>query len=97
MTERLFTEVDSNGTVLRVIVCDSQEWCEKTLGGTWIETTPERKNYAGIGYTYDKARDAFISPKPAVDATLDEQTCQWRHPASLEQPSVDVVKGNSTT
>ena len=46
------------------------------LGGT-----PFRKNYAGIGYTYDAARDAFIPPKPSADATLDEATCQWIVPA----------------
>ena len=42
------------------------------LGGT-----PFRKNYAGIGYTYDATRDAFIPPRPSDDATLDEATCQW--------------------
>jgi hypothetical protein len=36
-----------------------------------------RKNAAGVGYTYDAARDAFIPPKPSADATLDEATCQW--------------------
>jgi hypothetical protein len=40
-----------------------------------------RKNYAGLGYTYDAARDAFIPPKPSADATLDEATCQWIVPA----------------
>ena len=42
------------------------------LGGT-----PLRKNYAGIGYTYDEARDAFIPPQPSPDCTLDEETCLW--------------------
>jgi hypothetical protein len=36
-----------------------------------------RKNYAGIGYTYDPIRDAFISPKCHNEATLDEDTCRW--------------------
>jgi hypothetical protein len=36
-----------------------------------------RKNYAGIGYTYDAQRDAFIPPQPSPDAVLDEQTCLW--------------------
>jgi len=36
-----------------------------------------RKNYAGIGYTYHEARDAFIAPKPSEDAVLDEETCRW--------------------
>jgi len=36
-----------------------------------------RKNYAGIGYTYDEDRDAFIPPKPSADAILNEETCLW--------------------
>jgi hypothetical protein len=36
-----------------------------------------RKNYAGIGYSYDAGRDAFIPPKPDESWTLDEETCQW--------------------
>ena len=39
-----------------------------------------RFNYAGIGYSYDPARDAFIPPKPSEDATLDEATCLWSNP-----------------
>ena len=42
--------------------------------------TPFRKNYAGIGYTYDEARDAFIPPKPYASWLLDESTCQWEAP-----------------
>jgi len=41
-----------------------------------------RKNYAGIGYTYDASRDAFIAPKPWVSWTLNETTCQWESPVS---------------
>ena len=55
-------------------------FCERLLGGTWKQTSYNgnfRKNYAGLGYTYDAARDAFIPPKPSDDATLDETTCQW--------------------
>jgi len=55
-------------------------FCERLLGGTWKQTSYNgnfRKNYAGMGYTYDAARDAFIPPKPSDDATLDEATCQW--------------------
>jgi hypothetical protein len=44
-----------------------------------------RKNYAGIGYTYDKARDAFIPPKPYPSWTLVEATCQWKPP--VDYPS----------
>jgi hypothetical protein len=55
-------------------------FCERLLGGTWKQTSYNanfRKNYAGIGYTFDAARDAFIPPRPSDDATLDEATCQW--------------------
>jgi hypothetical protein len=44
--------------------------------------TPYRKNYAGIGYTYDSERDAFIAPQPGPDWVLDEATCQWLPPAT---------------
>lgn len=63
------------------------------LGGTWIQTsyntragvhilggTPFRKNYAGIGYTYDPARDAFIPPKTSFSWVLNENTCLWEPP-----------------
>jgi hypothetical protein len=59
-------------------------FCERLLGGTWKQTSYNanfRKNYAGIGYTFDAARDAFIPPKPSDDATLDEATCQWIVPS----------------
>jgi hypothetical protein len=48
------------------------------LGGT-----PFRKNYAGIGYTYDEQRDAFISPKPFPSWVLDEDTCLWNAPTPM--------------
>ena len=41
-----------------------------------------RKNYAGIGYTYDAARDAFIAPKPFNSWVLDEDTCRWQAPTA---------------
>jgi hypothetical protein len=41
-----------------------------------------RKNYAGIGFTYDVARDAFIAPKPFNSWVLDEETCQWQSPVA---------------
>ena len=42
-----------------------------------------RKNYAGIGYTYDTARDAFIAPKPYASWVLDEATCRWSAPVPM--------------
>jgi hypothetical protein len=49
-----------------------------SLGGT-----PFRKNHAGIGYTYDETRDAFIPPKPWNSWVLDENTCTWKAPFSF--------------
>ena len=45
--------------------------------------TQYRKNYAGIGYTYDAARDAFIAPKPYASWVLDEATCWWGAPVAM--------------
>jgi hypothetical protein len=88
-----FAEIDQNNTVLRVtVVHDSLEangaqWCHDTLGGTWVQTSYNgriRKNYAGVGYTYDPARDAFIPPNPGFPSwTLDEATCQWVPPVPM--------------
>ena len=47
--------------------------------------TPLRKNYAGVGYSYDRMRDAFIPPKPYPSWTLDEQTCWWVPPVPMPQ------------
>jgi hypothetical protein len=52
-----------------------------TLGGVHSSGgTPYRKNYAGIGYTYDAGRDAFIPPKPFNSWVLNEDTCLWNSP-----------------
>ena len=44
---------------------------------------PYRKNYAGIGYTYDTVRDAFIAPQPFASWVLDEATCRWTAPVAM--------------
>lgn len=51
-----------------------------THGGQHPEGRPLRKNYAGIGYTYDTARDAFIPPQPYPSWLLNEETCLWDPP-----------------
>ena len=54
-----------------------------TYGGVHInDGTPFRKNFAGIGFTYDSGRDAFISPKPFNSWSLNETTCQWEAPVA---------------
>ena len=55
-----------------------------TVGGVHLKGgTPLRKNYAGIGYSYDQTRDAFIPPKPLDSWTLNETTCLWEAPVSM--------------
>lgn len=71
-----------------IVVSDSQGigWAETTYGGVWVETWPNggaRKNYAGIGYTFDATRNAFIPPKPYPSWVLVESTCQWDAPISM--------------
>lgn len=77
---------------------NGQEFLATTLGlgGTWIKTsyntsagvhtkggTPLRKNYAGIGYTYDSGRDAFIAPKPYPSWILNEESCVYEAPVAM--------------
>jgi hypothetical protein len=87
----------NNGVVEQVIVAEPEffETFVDSSPGEWIQTsyntrggvhllggTPLRKNYAGIGYTYDKVRDAFIPQKPYASWTLNEETCLWDAPVS---------------
>lgn len=83
-----------DGIVTQVIVAEPEffntfvdtspgEWIQtsyNTHGGQHPEGRPLRKNYAGIGYTYDPVRDAFIPPKPDDSWVLNEETCQWEDP-----------------
>ena len=58
-------------------------FCQSLFGGNWKQTSYNanfRKNYAGIGFTYDAGRDAFISPQPFASWILDEETCGWVSP-----------------
>lgn len=85
-----FAEIDENNIVLRVAVIDDAheqngpEWCHDFFGGgTWVQTSYNaaiRKNFAGIGFTFDPVRDAFIPPKPYPSWILNETTCQWEAP-----------------
>jgi len=65
-----------------------QAHLEKILGGVWRQTSYNatmRKNYAGVGYTYDAQRDAFVPPKPFNSWILNETTCQWQAPVTMPQ------------
>ena len=87
-----FAEIDNNNKVIRVLVGDNSmpnegyDWFVENLGGTWIQTSYNnniRKNFAGIDYTYDEGRDAFIPPKPYPSWLLDEDTCLWQPLTSM--------------
>ena len=83
-----FAEIDETSIVLRVLVVPNEEEANGSeylsntlgLGGTWIQTSYNgniRKNFAGIGFTYDPVRDAFIAPEPENAIGFDENTCTW--------------------
>jgi hypothetical protein len=80
-----WAEVDSNNTVIRVLVGpnygdEGYQWFIDNLGGTWIKTSYNnniRKNFAGIGYSYWPDLDAFVPPKCHDEAVLDEATALW--------------------
>ena len=87
-----WAQIDDNNIVLQVLVGpnygDEGEAFFNALGGTWVKTSYNgniRKNYAGIGFTYDADRDAFIAPKPFNSWLLNEETCQWKAP--IEYPA----------
>ena len=80
-----FAELDDNNVVTRVIVADSLEWVEETLGGVWLETFKDgtRGHMAGIGYSYDSELDAFIPAQPYPSWVLDEETLLWSAPVPI--------------
>lgn len=79
--------IDKNGVEKEEI---GVAFCQSLLGAntSWRQTSYNanmRKNYAGIGFTYDVARDAFIPPKPYASWVLNEQTCRWDAPVPYPQ------------
>jgi hypothetical protein len=93
-----FAQLDSNNTVISVLVIEQDvidtglfgeptsfvQTSYNTYGGTHtLGGTPLRKNYAGIGFTYDSTRDAFIPPKPYTSWILNEDTCLWDAPTPM--------------
>ena len=72
--------LDEQGNESEVV---GTQFCTDLLGGTWVQTSYNgnmRKNYAGIGNTYDATRDAFITPSPYPSWVLDEDTCRYEAP-----------------
>jgi hypothetical protein len=87
-----------DGKVSQVIVAEKEffDTFVDSSPGEWIQTsynthggvhatggTPLRKNYAGIGFTYDRTKDAFIPPQPFASWVLDENTCLWNAPVAI--------------
>ena len=68
-----------------------------THGGQHPEGRPLRKNYAGIGYTYDSQRDAFIPPQPFPSWVLNEQTCLWDSPVAYPSDNKQYLWNETTT
>lgn len=108
-----FAQIDENNIVTQVLVIE-QGVIDTGLFGepsSFIQTsynthagvhslggTPLRKNYAGVGYTYDSVRDAFIPPKPPYDSwLLDEDTCQWMPPTPYPDDEKIYSWNESTT
>jgi hypothetical protein len=91
-----FAKVENN-IVTQVIVAEAEffDTFVDSSPGQWLQTsyntsggvhsdggTPLRKNYAGVGFTYDSTRDAFIPPKPYASWNLNDDTCLWDAPVT---------------
>jgi hypothetical protein len=88
-----FAELDENSIVIRVLVTDNDaqneglDWLIKSFGGTWMQTSYNatiRKNFAGIGFSYNSELDAFIPPKPH-ESWVDNGHFGWEAPAPYPQ------------
>ena len=102
--------VDSK--VVQVIVAEPEffDTFVDSSPGQWIQTsyntqggvhknggTPLRKNYAGIGYTYDAVRDAFIAPQPFASWLLNDDTCLWDAPVAMPADGKQYEWNEATT
>tara|TARA_B110000093_G_scaffold144720_1_gene156410 strand:- start:1 stop:351 length:351 start_codon:yes stop_codon:yes gene_type:complete len=102
----------NNGLVEQVIVAEAEffDTFVDSSPGAWIQTsynthggvhseggTPLRKNYAGIGSTYDAERDAFYAPQPYPSWTLNDTSCIWEAPTAYPADGERYVWNESTT
>jgi len=107
-----FAQINQDNVVVNVIVAEQEFIDSGSVGDTaqWIQTsyntyggqhllggTPLRKNYAGIGYTYDAALDAFIPPQSFESWTLDTETGQWVPPTPMPVESGKRFNWNEDT
>jgi hypothetical protein len=106
-----YAKLDENNIVLDVNVVDNEvedekgeagviSWLLEGWGGVaWVKTSYNaniRKNYAGIHFTYDEARNAFIPPQPYPSWLLNEDTCQWESPVPYPDDGKDYDWNEST-
>jgi len=103
-----FAKVE-NGIVTQVIVAEQEVIDTGVFGEGWVQTSyntrggqhpeglPLRKNYAGIGYSYDSQRDAFIPPKPYPSWLLNEDTCFWVTPIPMPDDGKSYLWNEETT
>ena len=82
-----FAKINNSNIVTDIIVAEQDFINSGAIGDSflWVQTSYSgsfRKNYATVGDTYDKTRDAFIEPKPFASWTLSESTCQWTAPTA---------------
>jgi|TARA_B100001093_G_scaffold471573_1_gene493962 hypothetical protein len=91
-----FAKIDENNIVVQVVVVSNDVATDEQAGitflqnlykntATWKQTSYNnniRKNFAGIGYTYDSSKDAFISAQPYSSWTLNNDTCRWEAPVA---------------
>lgn len=92
----------NNNIVVEVIVAEQDFIDSGAMGdpSSWIQTSYNnniRKNYAGIGYTYDSVRDAFIPPKEYASWVLNEDTCVWEAPIPFPADDLAYYWDEATT
>jgi hypothetical protein len=99
-----FAKLDGNTVTQIIVVANEElmvdgveseakgiAFCQSLFGGEWKQTSYNgnfRKNYAGIGYTYDAQRDAFIPPSAYPSWVLNETSCQWEAPIAMPTDGV---------
>jgi hypothetical protein len=97
-----FAKIEKSNVVTNVIVAEPEFFNTfvDTSPGEWIQTSYTgaiRKNYAGIGYSYDRVRDAFIPPQPYQSWILNEGTCLWDAPVAMPDDDQRYIWNEATT
>ena len=97
-----FAKINSSNVVTEVIVAEQDFINSGAVGDSflWVQTSYNsnfRKNFAGVGGTYDKTRDAFIPVKDYASWTLDDATCQWTSPVAYPDDDKEYTWNEDTT